>query len=79
MGVKPYQENERGQFGASAWRYNCGNCRESRPRLGGRDCEMLRCSVFAIDVLSYDKACLSYEPRNMVEARRAGAEQGTLL
>jgi len=40
---------------------------------------MLRCSVFAIDVLSYDKACLSYEPRNMVEARKHGAEQGTLL
>lgn len=81
-GVKPrYQdENERGDYGASAWRFNCGNCKESRSRLGGPDCEMLRCSVFAIDILSYDKACPAYEPRGrkMVEARRAGAEQGVL-
>jgi len=76
---KNEQSNERGEFGDSAWRYNCGNCKESRNRLGGRGCEMLRCSVFALDVLSYDKACPSWEPRKMAEARRAGAEQGTLL
>lgn len=77
--MKPYQENERGEFGGSAWRYNCGNCKESRNRLGGRDCEMLRCSVFALDVLGYDKACPSWEPRKMAGARRVGAEQVMLL
>lgn len=59
----PAADNERGDFGASAWRYNCGNCKESRPRLGGRDDETRRCMVFAINVLSTDKACSAYEPR----------------
>ena len=60
--MKPYI-NEYGEFGVSSWRFNCGNCKESRSRLGGRDCEMRRCMVFAINVLSYDKACPSWEKK----------------
>ena len=80
--MRPYYEDERGEFGNSAWRYNCGNCKESRalgPPLNGPKNEMRRCMVFALQVLNYDKACLSWEPRKVVEARRADAEQGVLL
>ena len=70
--------NHCGNYGASAWRFNCGNCKESRSRLGGPDCEMLRCSVFAIDVLSYDKACPSWEPRNKKVVEKQGCAQGVL-
>lgn len=66
--------NERGDFGDSAWRYNCGNCKESRTL--GPPHEMRRCMVWAIGVVRYDSACPSWEPRK--RARKAGAEQGVL-
>lgn len=69
--------NERGEYGVSAWRFNCGNCKESKTL--GPPHEMRRCTVFAIGVLSYDRACPSWGSRNrrLVDARCAGAEQGT--